>query len=197
MTTGTGGATTFTSSPTQAEILTKFREMADPPIITLLDSYGFTPLTSMSGTTPTALQSQLDSFNNKVKFTYCYYNKLYRTALANFFTTPANNEGRKLAIKLNIKLTILVAGIERIKTYFQSKAADIMVTSNNSNLIQITSAKLQTQLQTLSSKDSDKQLYARMVEYTEEKNQAHRNLLGMYTVLNLVALGLIFYIAKD
>lgn len=72
-----------------------------------------------------------------------------------------------------------------------------MTNSNRNNDIEDTTEKLQAQLATLTSQDADRKLYGRMVEYTEEKNQAHRNLLGMYTVLNLVALGLIFYIAKD
>lgn len=197
---GTGSAKTYTSTPTKDDILTKFEgttNVTDAEIETLLTTYGFTPLTSMSGTTKEALQTQMTLFDNKVKFTYCCYQKLYRKALQEFFDASTDETARKRAIVLNLKLTILVAGLYRIRRYFQDKSATIMASSNLNNGIEDTTQTLQDQLTTLTSKDSDKQLYARMVEYTEEKNQAHRNLLGMYTVLNLVALGLIFYIAKD
>lgn len=36
----------------------------------------------------------------------------------------------------------------------------------------------------------------RMVEYTKEKSNAHRNLLGFYFFLDIVALGILFYVYK-
>jgi hypothetical protein len=201
---GTGTAKTYTSTPTKEQILTAFEgttNVSDDEIGApqgILTKYGFTPLTSMSGTSTEALQTQLTLFNDKVKFTYCCYKTLYRKALEDFFDTPGDDTKRTRAIVLNLKLTIIVAGLYRIRRYFHDKSDTIMRDSNlKNNDIEDTTETLQSQLTTLTSKDSDKQLYARMVEYTEEKNQAHRNLLGMYTVLNLVALGLIFYIAKD
>jgi hypothetical protein len=194
----------YTSTPSKEQILTAFGDISnvtDDEIAGtqgILTIYGFTPLTSMSGTTKDQLQAQLTMFDNKVKFTYCCYKTLYRKALQEFFDAPTNETARKRAIVLNLKLTIIVAGLYRIRRYFHDKSDTIMRDSNlNNNDIEDTTQTLQSQLTTLTSKDSDKKLYARMVEYTEEKNQAHRNLLGMYTVLNLVALGLIFYIAKD
>jgi hypothetical protein len=191
----------YTSIPTKEQILTAFEgtsNVSDTEVESFLTTYGFTPLTSMSGTTTQALQAQLTLFDNKVKFTYCCYKTLYRRALQEFFDAPTNEMARRRAIVLNLKLTIIVAGLYRIRRYFHDKSDIIMTDSNlDNNDIDKTTQSLQDQLTTLTSKDSDKQLYARMVEYTEEKNQAHRNLLGMYTVLNLVALGLIFYIAKD
>lgn len=196
------GTGSYTSTPTKEQILTAFEgtsNVSDTEVESLLTTYGFTPLISMSGTSKDQLQAQLTMFDNKVKFTYCCYKTLYRKALQEFFDAPTNETARKRAIVLNLKLTIIVAGLYRIRRYFQDKSATIMANSNlkMNNDIEDTTQTLQEQLATLTSKDSDKQLYARMVEYTEEKNQAHRNLLGMYTVLNLVALGLIFYIAKD
>ncbi len=195
--------TELTPSITATQIIEKFNipstgnpVVSDPAVETLLGRYGFTPLANMTGKTSTEIQTALTNFNNRVQFTYCAYQKMYRNALSAFFTTPTV-ENRTRAILLNIKLMVITSGLNRIRIYFQSKSSSIMALSNTANNIAETNAELSSQLATLTSKDGERQLYTRMVEYTEEKNQAHRNLLGMYTVLNLVALGLIFYIARE
>jgi hypothetical protein len=195
--------TELTPTITATQIIEKFNipstgdpVVSDPAVETLLDRYGFTPLANMTGKTSTEIQTALTNLNNRVQFTYCAYQKMYHTALTAFFTNPTV-ENRTRAILLNIKLMIITSGLNRIRIYFQSKSSSIMASSNTENNIAGKNAELSSQLATLTSKDGERQLYARMVEYTEEKNQAHRNLLGMYTVLNLVALGLIFYIARE
>jgi hypothetical protein len=195
--------TELTPSITATQIIEKFNipstgdpAVSGPAVKTLLDRYGFTPLANMTGKTSTEIQTALTNFNNRVQFTYCAYQKMYRNALSAFFTNPTV-ENRTRAILLNIKLMIITSGLNRIRIYFQSESSSIMASSNTTNNITQTNAELSSQLATLTSKDGERQLYTRMVEYTEEKNQAHRNLLGMYTVLNLVALSLIFYIARE
>jgi hypothetical protein len=49
----------------------------------------------------------------------------------------------------------------------------------------------------LNSENSITELRKRMVEYTEEKNRSAMNLLSLYGFLNLVAIGLLFYVARS
>lgn len=55
---------------------------------------------------------------------------------------------------------------------------------------------LSTTNENLRKEDALVQLRQRMVEYTQEKNASAANLLGLYGFLNLVALGLLFYISQ-
>ena len=190
---------TFTPSIDVTQILTAFNKTntTDAEVSTLLTSYGFSPLANITGTSETTLTTAITQFKNKVNFTYCAYEKMYKKALTEFFDDPNTVEKRKRAIILNLKLSIIIVGLDRIRTYFQDKSAGAMAASNLNNDIASTTATLSSQLNTLTTKDGDRALYKRMVEYTEEKNEAHRNLLGLYSVLNLVALGVLFYIARN
>lgn len=200
-TTASGASSTYTPSITAAQILTAFAKSStatsDDEIKSLLTSYGFSPLTDITGQTEATLTSSINGFKNKVNFTYCAYEKMYKKALTEFFDAPTDAEKRKRAIILNLKLSIIIAGLDRIRVYLQDKTPSAMATSNANNEIAATTTNLSSQLDALTSKDSDRALYKRMVEYTEEKNEAHRNLLGLYSVLNLVALGVLFYIARN
>ncbi len=197
-TSGSGATAIYTPSISASQILTAFEKTGttDTEVETLLTSYGFSPLVNITGITEAALTTSITQFKNKVNFTYCAYEKMYKKALTEFFESPSDAEKRKRAIILNLKMSVLIAGLDRIRSYLQDKAATSMAASNINNNIASTTAELSTQLDTLTAKDADRMLYKRMVEYTEEKNQAHRNLLGLYSVLNLVALGVIFYIAR-
>ncbi len=179
-------------------IISKFNGTAvsDDVIESILTYYGFAPLTNISATSSDVIQTAITNFNTRVNFTYCAYEKLYKSALTNYFSNTTSVDNKKKVIVLNIKLNIINSGLDRIRRYFQSKSTSIMADTNQNTNITAINTSLATQLEQLTSTDSDRVLYARMVEYTEEKNQAHRNLLGMYTVLNLVALGLIFYISR-
>lgn len=197
--TASGASATYTPSITAAQILTAFEKTTttDNEVETLLNTYGFSPLANITGTTEATLTTAITQFKNKVNFTYCAYEKMYKKALTEFFDAPTDVEKRKRAIILNLKMSIIIAGLDRIRSYLQEKSAGAMAASNLNNDIASTTNQLSSQLNTLTAKDADRALYKRMVEYTEEKNQAHRNLLGLYSVLNLVALGVIFYIARN
>lgn len=56
---------------------------------------------------------------------------------------------------------------------------------------------LQAHGKLLNSESSLSDLRKRMVEFTEEKNRSALNLLSLYGFLNLVAIGLLFYIARS
>lgn len=56
---------------------------------------------------------------------------------------------------------------------------------------------LQTHRKLLNSETSVQDLRKRMVEFTEEKNRSAVNLLSLFGFMNLVAIGLLFYIARS
>jgi hypothetical protein len=56
--------------------------------------------------------------------------------------------------------------------------------------------QLSEQNEILNRESAAADLHKRMVEYTIEKNKANTNLLTLYGVLNIVALSMIFYIAR-
>jgi ATP/maltotriose-dependent transcriptional regulator MalT len=83
------------------------------------------------------------------------------------------------------------------------------------NYLQVSSQELQTQIQTLKDKlekqkntlayqhklmsgdDAANKLNKEMVKYTEEKAKYTNNLLNVYSVLNIVALGLLVYVFRS
>ena len=186
----------LTPSSTPQEITTKFAAIKDNALISLLNSYSFPLLAGTGKPTANEIQDAFAKFNTRVSFTYCAYEKMYKKALTAYFQT-STIENKQRAVLLNLKLHILISGLNRIRRYFQTSSHTLITANTNNNPIVATSAELEKQLSSLTTKDGDRALYSRMVEYTEEKNQAHRNLLGLYSVLNLVALGIIFYIARE
>ncbi len=57
--------------------------------------------------------------------------------------------------------------------------------------------KLQAQNKTISSNQAVMELNKQMVKFTEEKAKYSNNLLGLYSFLNIVALGLLIYVYKS
>jgi uncharacterized membrane protein YhiD involved in acid resistance len=117
----------------------------------------------------------------------------------NLSTASTIDSGKNTrAITLAKKIIIILAGINRIERYLREKSSSFITSITSKNIdIDTNTDKLKEQIRVLESKSSDADLYKRMVEYTEEKNKAHRNLLSLYGMLNIVGLGLIFYIAKE
>ncbi len=56
--------------------------------------------------------------------------------------------------------------------------------------------RLEEQANILNSESAASELHKRMVEYSAEKNRAHNNLLTLYSCLNIVAIAMLFYVAK-
>jgi hypothetical protein len=186
-----------TPSMSSEAILSQFQTMEDSKVVEVLNTYGFESLTSATPSS-NGISAIVAEFNSRIQFTYCAYKELYRKALKEFFEDITTNNAitKERATVLNRKLSVILAGLNRIRIYLQSRAD--MITNSVADLSTGTTAQsLQQQLKDLESKEADRELYTRMMEYTEEKNNRHRNLLAMYSVLNLVAVGLIFYIAKN
>lgn len=152
-----------------------------------------------------------------LQYEFCYYGKLYKTLLSDYITiqntTPSDAQGstfttteqgniiKKLVNNLNA-VNLRMKDITELCTII-SKTQNTDLATMNSNVnrflssITANSQTLKDNASTLSSKDRESRLRSRMIEYTDEKNAYANQLLGMYGVANLIALGLLFYIYKS
>ncbi len=152
--------------------------------------------------TMTALQSE-----------FCFYYVRYKFALEDLFETLSRTSAassltdaqrRTIETKitnaknLNIKLNDMIQLTNAIAVKRSSEMRDQNLTINmlNENIKDVYT-RLQRQNEILRKEDSITELRKRMVDFTEEKNQSAVNLLSLYGFLNLVALGLLFYVARS
>jgi hypothetical protein len=149
----------------------------------------------------------------KIQQEYCFYYFRYKYALETLFdklVTTSKLTSLPDADKADIQSKLTRAknfneklnDIIQITNYIAQKRATEMreqnteINSLNSG-IKSTFDTLQAHSKMLNSETSLSDLRKRMVEFTEEKNRSALNLLSLYGFLNLVAIGLLFYIARS
>jgi hypothetical protein len=151
----------------------------------------------------------MDALQNE----FCYTYVRYKFALEDLFETLTRTSSassltiaqRKTietkisrAKELNMRLNDLI----QFTNFLANKRASEM-RDQNSNINTLNSSladiygRLQKQNEILRQESSITDLRQRMVEFTQEKNQSATNLLSLYGFLNLVAVGLLFYIARS
>ena len=142
-----------------------------------------------------------DDFKAVMKTEYCFYENRLKYTERTFFTSTSNPEVSPNNKMVNYKNSI----IEKIKI---KQLILIQITSqvykNNIALIEKfegnmsrSSADLNGQHNTLTNELTASKLNKRMVDYTIEKNKANQNLLTLFGVLNVVAIGIIYGIASS
>lgn len=157
-------------------------------------------------------QSTETTTMQQIKDEFCFYYVRYKYALQDLFTTLTNlstagavttlQQG-DLQTKLNtaIKFNDNLNDLIQITNYIAQQRSTEMreqnldINSMNSD-IQSTFSVLQDHNNMLKQKDALAKLRQRMAEFTQEKNLSASNLLSLYGFLNLVALGLLFYIYR-
>jgi len=147
-----------------------------------------------------------------MKTEFCYYYTRYKYSLNKLFdsivststgSTLTDAQKNDIQDKLdkaknfNQKLNDLV----QINNFIAKKRAEEMGTQNqNINALntEITTTfnKLQSNNALLKREDAVAELRKRMTEFSQEKNLSANNLLALYGFLNLVSLGLLFYIYR-
>ncbi len=154
-----------------------------------------------------------NTFATNLKNEYCHYEARYKAALRTLLTklstqyTTAGNVNASIAAdvdryltiteSLNIKLNDLIILSNGVAQNRLKLAQTNASTANDINTeLQTHATNLQKQAAILKDKSSTTELYKRMVEYTEEKNKANRNLLSLYSFLNVVALGMLVYVYR-
>lgn len=171
---------------------------------------------SNTNTQNTVIQTYItaeNTFATNLKNEYCHYEARYKAALKTLLTklsTQYSNAGTQntaiaaevdkyltITEALNIKLNDLIMLSNGVAQNRLKLAQTNAITANEINTeLQTHATNLQKQAAILKDKSSTTELYKRMVEYTEEKNKANRNLLSLYSFLNVVALGMLVYVYR-
>jgi hypothetical protein len=151
-----------------------------------------------------------------MKTEFCYYNARYRYAVTQFLqyataaappaqgsssAAPANNPTaddwltalRTLARRMIDMLSIMTYITQRRMTEYGEAGPE--VAKRNADLIMRLNA-LKDQKAGLDKPTAEVDVSERMMAYTKEKARANRNLIALYSFLNLVALGMLFYVYR-
>jgi hypothetical protein len=150
-------------------------------------------------------------FITAVKEEYCFYNSRYKYALSQLITKLQEgymtsdvakkaviedylNKSRSLNMKLN-DITQIANEITR-RRLESTQSQNTEINSMNSAL-QSRSALLSEQNKVLSSEHSTATLYKQMEKYTRERASATNNMLGLYSVMNIVMIGTLVYMYRS
>lgn len=144
---------------------------------------------------------------------FCWNYWRYKYALEDLFTTLVNTstavefnteDRAKIQQKLNIARefnTNLNDLIQFANHVAQMRAAEMGTQNGEINALNTRIREIYDRLASandlLKREDATVELRKRMVEFTQEKNLSANNLLSLYGFLNLVALGLLFYISRS
>ena len=179
-------------------------------IVKTLKSQGIIP-TLATGDDYESFVLKQDELLKNINAEYVFYESRYETALNNLFNTIRegymNNTAdiqyiiqSKLTIsqKLNKKLndlTQIINGVtEDMLASTLGLEEKIKAFDKQNKEHQI---KLQEQNKIITSSQATTELNKRMVKFTEQKAKYSNNLLGLYSFLNVVALGLLVYVYKS
>ena len=170
-----------------------FLSSASPPS-TLMDATPNNPAKDFA-TKSNALRSSMQS-------EYCWYYNRYIWALTQVLTAASQSGGvvdpkmksnaAELNTKLNGILLVMKASINsRMDTL--TKYYDKDINSQNGDL-DTARQRLRDHSEILEKNDLQSDVQAAMVDYSIEKNSSSRNMLAMYGFMNIVAVGLLFYL---
>lgn len=149
---------------------------------------------------------------DNLKIEFCYNYRRYEEILNTLFNTISNtsatgtlstaerntiNSAISNATAINTRLNDLIQVTNFIteRKAQETNAANTAINRLNQE-ISSTFGALQSHKKILESQNSTAELRKRMAEFSTEKNRAAGNLLGLYGFLNLVAIGLLFYIYR-
>ena len=150
-------------------------------------------------------------FIDGLKAEYCYYDSRYRYALTQLISkiqagyTDTNQQNAQLIQtylratqglnqKLN-DLTQISNEVTRSRLQF-TQEQNVGINSLNTELAS-RADKLKEQNKILSSQQATTILYKDMVKYTKERADSTNNLLSAYSFMNVVVLGLLFYLYRS
>lgn len=144
---------------------------------------------------------------------YCFYYKRYIYILTEIFQTASQRNSNDLTAdtgyqqkkvnteKINMKLNQILQVLQglansRITTLSQYYGTNSGVNQVNAELDRNRSDLIRHSHMLKNSK-MEKEVRSAMIDYTIEKNSSSRNLLAIYGFLNIVAVGVLFYIYRS
>lgn len=151
-------------------------------------------------------RDKLNALGESMKAEYCFYYSRYAYAIQQWIyliaeTTTANNselmQYGSRSVALNRRLIDLTTLISSITNEMYNTASRTSADINSLNTeIEAQFGKLKKQAEILQREAPEAEMKRRMVEFTKEKTKANDNLLSLYFFLDVVALGILFYVYK-
>lgn len=171
-----------------------------------------------SGVIPTPTPTNAEAFLKKqkdiiinIQSEYCFYYARYKYSLEKLLNAIqqgyiTNSQENQQVVQKYLQTTQMLNKKLNDLTQIVNGVTNEMLTSNTvleneivelDNKIKEQQKKLGEQNKIISSSEAVTKLNKEMVKYTEEKARYTDNLLKMYSVLNIVALGLLIYVYKS
>ena len=171
-------------------------------VIATLSNNGVIPSTNVNAD---VYKTKVEALLQKLKDEFCFYEQRYKFVLTKLFeelrkqTVNQNTVNTFLnkTRELNTSLNDLTQLVQRISTTILN--ASTLLTAEIINLnkgIEENKAKLTKQNEIINSGQAAIIIRKQMVDYSEEKSRYSNNLLNLYSVLNVVVLGLLVYVYK-
>jgi hypothetical protein len=144
-----------------------------------------------------------DNLRTLIQNEYCYYYRRYTFALNKLLNdaTSANlpsdyNTTKNNTVKLNRILNHIIQLLQRLLEMRQGTLDSYYGTNSgvadaNANL-NITLARLQEHSTALKNTKMEQTVKSSMIDYTIEKNESSRNLLAVYSFMNIVAVAILY-----
>jgi hypothetical protein len=179
-------------------------------IVSSLKNSGVIPTATTKGNPEEFMRKQQELLKN-IESEYCFYEARYKYALEQLFKNInmgyMNNTGdvqstiqSKLTSTqvLNQKLNDLTQIINGITEDMLSSTSSLEAeTKALDNKMKEQKQKLDAQNKIINSNQAVTELNKQMVKFTEQKAKYSNNLLGLYSFMNIVALGLLIYVYKS
>lgn len=154
---------------------------------------------------------KIDELLKNAQAEYCFYESRYKYALERLLNAInqgyINNTGDvQNTIQKYLKFTQVLNQQLNDLTQITNGITEDMLSSTSGLEQQVKAfdtkmkdqqTKLQAQNKTISSNQAVMELNKQMVKFTEEKAKYSNNLLGLYSFLNIIALGLLIYVYKS
>jgi hypothetical protein len=179
-------------------------------LVSSLKGSGIIPTAKVSGNAELFMKKQGELLKN-IESEYCFYEARYKYSLEELFKNInigyMNNTGDiQTAIQSSLASTQVLNQKLNDLTQIINAITDDML-SSTTMLEEETRAldkkmkeqkqKLDAQNKIISSNQATTELNKQMVKFTEQKGKYSNNLLGLYSFLNIVALGLLVYVYKS
>jgi uncharacterized phage infection (PIP) family protein YhgE len=192
----------------------------DTHIASLVSRLAAAPGPNVSDSTTTLSETRLNSANNfstnsatlrtNIDNEYCYYYVRYKKSLnlllsaavnpqtnttsPSYMTLKTNTENlnRKLNQIIQVLQSLVNNRLSTLNTYYGSGG----VNQINSELNMVRD-KLQKDAKNLNDSQMETNVKTAMMDYTIEKNNASRNMLAVYGFLNIVAVGMLYYMYRS
>ena len=175
-----------------------------------LKGSGVIPTATAKGDPELFLRKQEELLKN-IESEYCFYEARYKYSLEKLFKNInigyMNNTGDvQSGIQSNLASTQILNQKLNDLTQIINGITDDMLSSTNSleaetkaldKKMKEQKKKLDAQNKIITSNQAATELNKQMVKFTEQKGKYSDNLLGLYSFLNIVALGLLIYVYKS